>query len=294
MKITMALKLIVLSSIIILAHSTESLAVDGVIEINQIRAQAGDITPGDAPGFPVTISQSGSYRLTGNLNVDQESAIVITSDNVSVDLNGFSIIGTTVCSGTGSDISCSPTSFTQGVRSSNKGTTVRNGSISGMGSSGVMLLSQNNIVENIHATSNGGDGIFAGWSCVITHSTARHNGGDGIETGDFCMIHFTRFAASTCSGLFRSNEKPSSSCTVTNNSVSENDEGILGRGGVTLIGNTAHGNNSFGFLLNSIAGYKNNVLTANNGNTFGSNANPEVSGGIQIGQNICGSDTLCP
>ena len=40
-------------------------AVEGVIDINQARALAGGVTPGDTPGFPVTVSQSGSYRLTG-------------------------------------------------------------------------------------------------------------------------------------------------------------------------------------------------------------------------------------
>ena len=42
-------------------------AADGVVGIDQNSALAGSVTPGDAPGFPVTISQSGSYRLTGNL-----------------------------------------------------------------------------------------------------------------------------------------------------------------------------------------------------------------------------------
>ncbi len=38
-------------------------AVDGVVLIDQNRALAGNVTPGDTPGFPVTISLSGSYRL---------------------------------------------------------------------------------------------------------------------------------------------------------------------------------------------------------------------------------------
>jgi len=37
-------------------------AVDGVVLIDQSHALAGSITPGDAPGFPVTITQPGSYR----------------------------------------------------------------------------------------------------------------------------------------------------------------------------------------------------------------------------------------
>src|SRR5271156_5439677 len=49
-------------------------AVDGVIEINQASAKAGGVTPGDTPLFPVTLSQPGSYRLTGNLDVTDASA----------------------------------------------------------------------------------------------------------------------------------------------------------------------------------------------------------------------------
>ena len=39
-------------------------AVDGVQLINQELALAGNVTPGDEPGFPVTITRSGSYRLS--------------------------------------------------------------------------------------------------------------------------------------------------------------------------------------------------------------------------------------
>src|SRR4030088_445528 len=83
------------------AISNSLYAVDGVILIDQNRALAGNVTPGDAPGFPVTISLPGSYRLSGNLTVPDANttAIDVTTDNVTIDLNGFSIIGPTVCSG---------------------------------------------------------------------------------------------------------------------------------------------------------------------------------------------------
>ena len=72
-------------------------AVDGVVLINQTNALAGNVTPGDTPGFPVTITQPGSYRLSSNLNLGYPGAIDIESDNVTIDLNGFSIIGGGIC-----------------------------------------------------------------------------------------------------------------------------------------------------------------------------------------------------
>ena len=68
-------------------------AVDGVTLIDQARALAGNVTPGDAPGFPVTLSLPGSYRLSGNLIVlTPTDGILITADRVTLDLNGFSVI----------------------------------------------------------------------------------------------------------------------------------------------------------------------------------------------------------
>ena len=44
-----------------------ALAVDGVLEINQACAESTGCFAGDSPGFPVTIQDPGSYRLTGAL-----------------------------------------------------------------------------------------------------------------------------------------------------------------------------------------------------------------------------------
>src|SRR4051794_7931986 len=95
----------------VLMAASSTWAVDGVIEINEAAAQAGGVTPGDAPGYPVTISlnvitsKAGSVRLTGPLsltNFVSADAIVVDSPNVSVDLNGFTInCFTGTCTGSG-------------------------------------------------------------------------------------------------------------------------------------------------------------------------------------------------
>jgi hypothetical protein len=178
-------------------------AVDGVVLINQSNALAGNVTPGDTPGFPVTISVPGSYRLSGNLTVPDANttAINIAANNVTIDLNGFSIIGPTVCSF--NPITCSPKGTGDGIVGLNVfGTSVFNGTIQGMGDRGINLLGDslrvekvlasnngiiglhvfgdNSLVSSCIATKNGGPGIFIGHG-IVTGSLVLGNGGDGIS-----------------------------------------------------------------------------------------------------------------
>src|SRR5262249_14253614 len=86
-------------SIIALLCQSVYAADDGVTLIDQKAATTGKVTPADTPGFPVTISEAGSYRLDSNLIVPDAgtTAIEITADNVTLDLGGFSIIGPNSC-----------------------------------------------------------------------------------------------------------------------------------------------------------------------------------------------------
>ena len=93
-----------------LALALPAFAVDGVVEINQTCAVNTGCFSGDAAGFPVTISQTGSYRLTSDLSqtttTNHTIHITNTAQNVTIDLNGFSIQGPNSCSGGGSSITC--------------------------------------------------------------------------------------------------------------------------------------------------------------------------------------------
>ena len=44
-----------------------AVAMETEIKIDQDKAVAGGITPGDGPGFPITLTQPGRYVLTSNL-----------------------------------------------------------------------------------------------------------------------------------------------------------------------------------------------------------------------------------
>ena len=71
----------------------------GEILITQAKALAGNVTPGDAAGFPVTLSVSGSYGLAGNLQpTSNKAGIRITNHDITIDLLGFRIVGGGVAS----------------------------------------------------------------------------------------------------------------------------------------------------------------------------------------------------
>ena len=250
-----------------------TLAVDGVIEINQIRADAGGITFEDTAGFPVTISQSGSYVLTSNLDVPAGTeGIFITTPDVSIDLNGFTIAGN------GGDRGHGISSVEAGL---NGRITLRNGVVRSMGNYGIYVGDQS-LVEGIHAYDNGGVGINAGLGSTVSGNTARLNGYDGINTGPGSTVSRNTAQLNGYDGIYTSLGSTVSENTVYNNG----GDGIFVSDGSTVSGNTVQGNDGYGLNLGNSSGYKGNVIT---GNTNGT-----VSGGIKMGTNVCGTDTTCP
>lgn len=241
-------------------------AVDGVVEISPACVTAGCFL-GDGPGFPVTISAPGSYRLTGSLTVRDATkvGIQVSSDvhDVTIDLNGFSISGPTVCSGY--PIVCAPagTGFAIDAQNSFR-VSVRNGVVQGFGNFGMLLAAQAHVVD-VSATGNAQTGISLGAGSIVEGCVVFSNGGRGIECND---------------------------CVVRKNTVRGNiAEGIRGSSGSVIEGNSITLNGGVGLWLDvGASGYVNNVINENNGG----NANPQVTGGIELGKNICGLNAVCP
>ena len=157
-------------------------AVDGEILINQSIVMA-------AGGFPYQITQTGSYKLSGNLVVTTGvGGIEIIAQNVTVDLNGFTISSNVT---TGQSV---------GIANANNGTTVRNGTISGFNTA-VGLGGTSNIIEEIKVVGSGtgfslsnavvrrnalstttGVGIVC-VQCVITENFISETPGLGLQIG---------------------------------------------------------------------------------------------------------------
>ena len=229
-------------------------------KISQAQALAGGVTPGDSPGFPVTISKPGVYVLTSNLEVPDvdTTAVAIIVSNVTIDLGGFTIIGPDNGNGSGQGIS-SPTSNT--IISA---TVVRNGTIFGMGSDGIFASGRGNRIDRVTVVNNGGHGIDAGPAAHVTRSRAAGNTFVGIQASDASIVE--------------------------QNVSASNTWGIAVGAGSTVIGNIALDNTSFGFIVDE-SGWGHNVASNNNGG----NANPQYGGtGIALsGGNLCGG-ALCP
>src|SRR5436190_3183821 len=87
-------------------------------------AGAGDVKLLKQPSsFPLVISQPGSYRLKSNITVPDSNttAISVQADNVTINLNGYTIQGPTVCSGGPPVTSCAPSGSGLGVDATTAG-----------------------------------------------------------------------------------------------------------------------------------------------------------------------------
>jgi parallel beta-helix repeat protein len=220
-----------------------------VTKITQIKANNGNVTSGDAPGFPVTISRSGRYLLTTNLTVPNANttAIEITVDNVTLDLNGFTISNSgTLEPGTGIGVSVNDTNRVN--------TTVVSGTVQHMGSHGIHLghLAR---VERTQVIGNFGYGIDVGSNSTVSSNIANGNGDDGIKVGESSIVtgNTVRFNGDGIDVL------PGSS--VTNNVATDNSRvGILTECPVVVIGNMASNNEA----LDIVYGGENTCRPVNN------------------------------
>lgn len=232
--------LLVLASIGVFALCSKAWAADGVREINQTCAVAGCFA-GDDPGFPVTITEEGAYVLTSNLDVTVEqspedvTAIDVNHSDVNIDLNGFSIIGPTVC--TGNPVtSCEPVGTGRGVVGVQR-TTIRNGTIRGTGDSCIRVNSFSR-VGDMMLYHCGGLGIsLNGGNGVVRDSIIRQTGHHGVGASQNSMLVGNHISGCDMLGL-----SGTSSTGYLNNLITTNGDGdVTVSGPVDLGGNLCSG-----------------------------------------------------
>jgi len=161
--------------LVVLAESAPVFAVRHEIDQATVKADGG---------FPYKITKPGSYKLTSNLVVPAGvDGIDILSQDVTLDLNGFGIVGPVVCTGD-NPATCPSATTGVGIKAGDEGTPgpadvkVLNGSVRGMGSHGIFMSGDGSFVEKVSVQSNAGAGIIVAGSVI--ESSAIGNGSTGI------------------------------------------------------------------------------------------------------------------
>ena len=142
------------------------------------------IGTGNNVAFPIVINQSGSYKLGKNLTVPPGSHGVLVGSgiDVTIDLNGFSIIGGATCSRTG----CAGPLTTVGIRVGNSSARIVNGALSGFSANAIGYDGDAPYAKftvdsvNLSRNYNGIVALFL----VATRVTASDNAHRGIQTSD--------------------------------------------------------------------------------------------------------------
>lgn len=197
-------------------------------------------TPGDANNL-YRITQPGSYYLTGNIQTNLQTAIRIEARGVSVDLNGFALIGS---SGQSAIVA---TSMAPGVRIRNGA--IRNWNATGIrfeATGGISSLIEDIVIDTCFAFGIDASGptkalrcvvdfcnqsgIRVGSSSTITDCSVTNLGGTGIIAGDGSVIERCLSANNFIRGVDAGFGCFVRHCLIRNNG----SIGIIVRGGSTV------------------------------------------------------------
>lgn len=234
-----------LAAIVSLGFAGSASAVDGVLEINQACAVNTGCFSGDTAGFPVDLTASGSYVLTGPLDSGSATAIRVNASNVTLDLNGFAV--------TGSGFRAISLCGEEPNPGSRPNFVVRNGSVRGFTNAGIRC----------HCTDMK--------NVVLESLQIEDISGSFSDTGAIVCTSASPLAVRNC--------------VVSGGS----HRGILVGDGAVVQGNVVTGAGGLGLEAGDSA-FGDNLFADNNGG----NANPQTSGGISTGGNVCGTTLGCP
>jgi hypothetical protein len=148
-------------------------------------------TPGDSSSQFI-ITTSGSYYLTANVSgTSSKNGIAIAADNVTLDLNGFSLLGA------GGSLAGAVVSGTR------QNIVIYNGTARGWGGNGIDAGNASNAqLTQLQVSGNGAAGLVAGSSSIVRGCIASGNTGDGIRvTGMATRVEDNNCASNGGAGI---------------------------------------------------------------------------------------------
>jgi parallel beta-helix repeat protein len=238
-------------------------------------------------GTCTTIASAGSYVITDNLIASGDHCLVIGADDVTIDLDGFRIMG----DGTAGKSGITDNGILR------RSIAVRNGTIQGFAHRGIDLASSDQIkVEEMRVHTNGGGGIFGRTLGIVKDCVVTANGSDGIVMGEAVLTGNT-VTHNAGSGIGGGTES-----TLTNNTASFNSgRGIrlliapLDKCCNTLTSNTASHNGGHGIFASSCCNtFTSNTAGRNGGDGMVVQSASTLTGNTASGNTGTGIAVTCP
>lgn len=157
---------------------------DGTIQTTAASPAGAGRTPVRQPDLPLTITAPGVYVVVEPLvGVEHHNGITIDSDDVVLDLNGFTL--------SGGLNTLDGVHVTSGPR---RGVFVQNGAVRGWGGDGVDAAGGSSTehvitLRGLSLLANSGQGIRAGSVVHVLSCMAEGNSSVGISVGGQCLVH---------------------------------------------------------------------------------------------------------
>ena len=224
--------------------------------------------------LPFNITTQGSYYLTANLTAaGSGQGITISADNVTLDLNGFALIG----GGSGQVAGIN-------VSGAHKNIYIRNGTVRGWTNGGVNATNAtNSVVQGLRLSNNSANIAFSGVAALWVGSgstvkdcfVAQNPNCHGIAAGNASFVSNCVVSAnSTGAGI-----RAADNCYVVGNISDSNSTGITMGSGNRIENNSCTSNGGSGVFVPS--GATNNVLIRNTARN--NNPNYNIASGNRYG-----------
>ena len=224
--------------------------------------------------LPYKITAQGSYYLTANLTASgSTSGITISANNVTLDLNGFALVG----GGSGNVTGIN-------VPAAQKNILIRNGTVRGWTNGGINASNAtNSVIQGIRLSNNTAQSTFfnvaglsvGNGSTVKDCLVASNANSDGISVGNACAVTGCVARANSDGVGIRAIDN----CYVVGNISDSNGTGIAVGSGNRIESNSCTFNLSAGVGISS--GTTNNLVIHNSAR--GNNPNYNIAAGNRYG-----------